>query len=228
MLFFIVLIVSIIIGVVLGKIYNRFVIKKLSDGNRKFFCILTMVIFIVTSILVSVVIGITSHVNSTINNYSNKIAQYIYNTYPDNEFVVNGIDLDKIDDGASQINKAVSDLKAVIPSHDELNIDKRIYDMVVNNAMDGFTNQLSTVNSAVSTHAKKVFTFVDKNNSITISSFLNYLTSMAIKRVKIVSWVITILLIIPLLIYVISTSITVLVVIKKEKQKRNSDVQVNL
>jgi hypothetical protein len=219
MLFFISLIVSIIIGVVLGKIYNTFVIKKFFDSKRKLFCILTMVIFLGTSIFISVVIGITSYINSAINNYSGKIAQYINNTYPDNEFVMNGIDLNKINDGASQINKNISDLKAVIPTHDELNVDKRIYDMVVNNAMSGLQNQLSIVNNTVSTHASKAFVFVDKNNSITVSSFLNYLTNMAITRVKIISLGIAIVLMIPFLIYVVSTSIAVLVIIKKRKAK---------
>jgi hypothetical protein len=217
MLVYVGLIIFIIISIVLGTIYNKIVIKKFSDKNRKLFGILTMVFFLGTSIFISVVIGITSYINSTINNYSGKIAQYIYNAYPDNEFVMNGIDLDKINDGASQINKAVSDLKAVIPSHDELSIDKRIYDMVVNNAMDRLQNQLSTVNNTVSTHAKKAFVFVDKNNSITVSSIFNYLTSMAIARVKIISLGIMIALIIPIFIYIVSTSIAVLVIVKKRK-----------
>lgn len=222
MLFLVSLIVFIIISIVLGTVYNKFVIKKFSGKTRKLFGILTMVIFLGTSISISLVIGITSYINTTINDYSGKIAQYIYNTYPDNEFVMNGIDLNKINDGASQINKAVSDLRAVIPTHNELNVDERIYDMVVGFAMNGLTNQLNNVNNTVSIHAKKAFVFVDKNNSITISSFLNYLTSMAITRVKIVSFGIAIVVIVPFLIYVVSTSIAVLVIIKKKKQDRGS------
>lgn len=209
------LIIFSIIGIVLGTIYNKFVISRFSDEKRKSLCVLTMVIFLGTSISVAVVIGTTSYVNSTISRYSRKTAQYIYNTYPDNEFVTNGIDLNEINDGASRINEAIADLKAVIPSHDELNVDKRIYDMVFGFAINGLTNQLDSINNTVSTHAKKAAAFVDKNNSITISSILKYLTSTAIKQVNIISSWIIIVLIIPILIYVVFTSIAVLVIIKK-------------
>ena len=214
MLFFVRLIISIITGVVVGKIYNKFVLKYFSDNKRKLLCILTMVIFIFSSISVSVIITIKSYIDSTISSYSGKIEQYVYDTYPNNEFLLNGIDLNKTNDDFSEISNAVSELKTIIPTHVELRVNKKIYDMLVGPPMEELLNQLNTVNYSVGTYTKNVYVFADNNNFITVSSILSYFTNLATKKINAVFLGIIVVLIIPFLIYILSTIIFALIIVK--------------
>ena len=216
--FFIRLLIFVAVGILLGKIYNKFVIKNISDNNkRKMLCILTMVIFLCSAVSVSVAVNVNSFINATINNYSVRIEQFVNNIYPKNDFLANGIDLNKIGNNILEINKAVTDLKAMMPTHVDLRFNERIYNMIVGSPMDGLLNQLNDISLSGDNLASFVSTFADGNNFITVSSILNYLTRLAIMHINVVFLWIIVLLLIPFCIYVALTSIIVFGVVKKRK-----------
>jgi len=207
-------------GVILGILFNKFVIKYFSDNKRKLFCILTMLIFIFSSISLAITFGIRSGIISSINNYSDRVEKFIFDNNPNNEFLINGINLNIINDNTSIINDSVNELKALIPTHTDLRINKRIYDMVIGYPMGELINQIDVFNNSVSSHARNltdsIAIITDNNNFITVSSILNYLKSLANRHINIVFFRIIIVLLIPFLAYVISISVYVIISVRKK------------
>jgi len=218
--FFVHLIISAVIGTVLGIVYYKLLSKTFSGGKRTVFCVLTMIIFIFSAISVSVVICAQSYAHTKIRVYSAKTEQYIYDTCSDNEFVTNGIDVNLISDGFLQVNDVISNVKTMIPSSEELNIDKKIYDLLVGYLTNELQNRFNAIANAVDTQFAKGNILVDKNGIITISSILSVLTSAAVKQVNIITLEIIIVLMLPLAIYIIVT--VILAIIKAVSNKRNS------
>jgi hypothetical protein len=216
---FVRLIAFVVAGVVLGIVFNKLVIKHFSENKRKLFCVLTMLIFILSSISLAITFSVKSGIVSSIDNYSGKAEKYINDTYPNNEFLINGIDLNQINGNSSIITNAVNDLKAIIPTHTDLRINKRIYDMVIGKPIEEIINQIngltSSVNNQVNNLTSSVSLIANSNNIITVSSILNYLKFVANKYINIVFLRIIIILLIPFIAYVVSTSIFILIKIRK-------------
>jgi len=221
MLLFIYVIISAAIGAVLGMAYNKLLLKNFSGGHKTVVCVLTLIIFIISAVSASVMVGIQSNVNSKIRVYSVKIEQYILNAYSDNEFVKNGIDITLINNGVLQVNNVISDLKTMIPSPEELNVNKKGYDIVVNYLTKELQNRIGAVDKQVAKGA----VLVNKNGIITVSSILNLLTDMAVKQVNIISCEIIIVLMLPLIIYIAVTVIIVLVKAAHNKRKKAATVE---
>ena len=225
LIFFICLIILTLLGIILGRMYNKFVVKKLSGTKRKILCILTIVIFLISSISVSLIIGVKSYINSVVDNYFVEIEKNIYENCPDNEYVTKGIDLNKIknsifqsvkqaiskDDEKTQIvNKVISDVKSMMPTPVALKIgDERIYHMLLNAAF----NQ-----SSLGVYADFIYSFADKNNVISVSSILNNAKIITKKKVGSGFNMAIILSIIPILIYVIAAYIYVSRVVKRSAE----------
>ena len=211
--------IFIVIGVVAGILFNKFVIKYFSDNKRKIFCILTMLIFIISSISLAITFSIKSGIVSSVNNYSERVVKFIYDNNPNNEFLINGINLNIINENSSIINDTVNELRLLVPTHTDLRINKRVYDMVIGYPMNELINQIDNINNTVSTHTRNltssVSMFADSNNFITISSIMNYLKSIANRHINIVFFKIIITLLIPFFVYVISTSVFVIISIRK-------------
>jgi len=205
-------IVFAVLGIGVGIVYNKFVIKDYPDYKRKFGYFITIFIFLLFMIGLFAVFSIKSSINSTINDYSVKLEHYIKINFPDNEFVRNGLDLNEINDDLSQINNTVNQLKAILPNNTELGVSKFLYDLVVDYAIKDLQKRLTVVNYS----AKMINSFSDRNNVLTVSSIINGLQTSAIKIVNTVSVIIIGIFILFLLIYIIYT----LTIVKREKKFR--------
>ena len=226
-IFFICLIIFTLLSIILWRIYNKFITNKLSGVKRKILSVLTIVIFILCSISLSLIFSVKSFTNSLLDNNFHKIEKYICETYPNNEYVTKGIDLDKIiikkevlqsviqslfkDDENAQIeNKIISEFKSMMPSSKALGIkNEKIYNMLFDMIFD--QSYL-----ALGTHVDFVYSFADENNIISVSSFLNNTKIMAKKKLSGSFNKAIIFSIIPILIYIIVSYIYVLRVVKKE------------
>ena len=215
MSFFVRLIIYVIIGVAAGILFNKFVIKHFSNSTRKVLNVITMVIFILSSISLSVIISIKSYVDSTIRSYSGKIEQYVYNTFQNNDFIINGVDLNKVNNDISQISNAVSGLREMIPDYTELGVNEIIYDILIGSPMEELFNQLNDVNYSIGAYAEGIYAFADRNNFLTVSSILGYFTNFATRKINTVFLGIIISLIIPFFIYIIT--IFIIIIVKKIK-----------
>jgi len=209
----ILIIIAIIIGIGLGIVYNKFVIKDYPDHKRKFGYFITVVIFIILSISIFGILIIKSGLNSTIKDYSTKLEHYVKINYPDNEFVRNGLDLKNINNDITKINTSVNEIKSILPSNKELGVDKFLYDLIVDYAIKELQKRLTVVNYS----AKVVNSFSDKDNVLTISSLVNGLQQNAIRLINKTSLIIIGIIILFFSIYIIFT----LSVVKRERKFKN-------
>jgi len=220
---FIRFLVFLVIGIVLGIVFNKFVLKYFPENKTKLFCVLTMVVFILSSISLAVTLSVKSGIVSSIGNYSARVEKYIYDTYPNNEFLINGIDLNKINENSSIIINSVNELKAIIPTYTDLRVNKRIYDMIIGEPINEIINQIDSLSNSVSAQTKKltdpISKITDSNNFITVSSILNYLISVANRHINIVFFKIIIALLIPFIVYVVFAFIYVIISIRVGKKQ---------
>jgi hypothetical protein len=216
------LIISAVIGTVLGVIYNALLSKTFSGGKRTVFCVLTYVIFIFSAVSVAVMICAQSYVNSKIGFYSIVVEQYVSEAYSDNEFVRDGIDIKSITDGDLQIDDIISNLKTMIPSPEELNVDKKIYDRLVGYLMNELQNRFNAVGNTVNARAAKGAFFADENGIVTFSSILNLFTGMAVKQVGLITLEIIIVLMIPLAIYIAVTIILAIIKFVSDRRRKEA------
>jgi hypothetical protein len=224
----------VILGVVIGIVYNKFIIKEFSETKRKWIGVFTFVFFISFAVSLFVVYSINRYTISTITTHSNKVENYIKNTFPNNDFVANGFDLKLISNNASQINNVVSEFKTLLPSHTDIGINQRIYDFIVDYAVNEMQNRLliamQNLQNAVDNSTNMANPFMDRNNVMTISSITLGLRNTAINYVNIISLKIGIILFIPSLIFVIFTLIfSIIKKVKKTKSRpydtaRNAEV----
>ena len=216
------LIISAVAGAVLGVVYNALLSKPFSGGKRTVFCVLTYLIFIFSAVSVAAMICLQSYVNSKIGFYSIVVEQYVSEAYSDNEFVRDGIDINSINDGELQVDDIISNLKTMIPSPEELNVDKKIYDRLVGYLMNELQNRFNAVGNTVSARAAKGAFFADENGIITFSSILNLFTGMAVKQVSFITLEIIIVLMIPLAIYIVVTIILAIVKAVSDKRQKKA------
>jgi hypothetical protein len=209
--FFIYLIISAVIGVALGLVYNMLFSKFFSGAKRTVFCVLTMIFFISGAVCATAVIITQYYVHSKIRAYSANVELYIFDTFSDNEFVQDGFDVTQITDGVLQISDVISNVTSIIPSPEELNVNKKVYDMLVGYLTKELQIRLSAVTNAVDAHVARGNAIADANGVITVSSILSALRGMAINQVNIVAFQLIIISMIPLAIYIIVTLIIVLI-----------------
>jgi len=198
------------LGIVLGLIYNKFVIKDYPDYKRKFGYFITVLVFLVLTLMLSVIVSINSGLNSTINVYSVKLEQFVKDNSPENEFVKNGLDLKVINNDISQINESVDELESLLPTYKELGVNKTIYDLLVSYAIMELKKRLTVMNYS----AKMINSFSDKNNVLTVSSITNGLRINATKLVNSISLIIIAILLIAFLVYIIYT----LTIVRRERK----------
>jgi hypothetical protein len=205
--------VFIILGIGLGIVYNKFLIKDYPDHKKKFGYFITVVVFLAMTLAIFSIVSINTYINSSVKEYSIRLEQYIKDNVPENEFVKNGLDLKELNNDISQINKTVYELKSILPTYKELGVDKVIYDLIVDYAIKQLQKRLTVINYS----AKIVNTFADKNNVLTISSITNGLRVNAIKLVNTVSLIISAIFSIAFLVYIIYT----LKIVRKERKFKN-------
>ena len=230
LLFIVCLVLLTVFGIVLGILFNKYVIKKLSGIKRKILCALTIVIFLFSSISISCIIGAKIHLNSMVDYGFKEIEKYMYETYSENEYIASGIDLNKVKDYIIQeikqnlpdklddfsddekvllTMKVISDIRSMMPANVAPKFDRKIFDM----ALNVFSKQ-----SEVIKYAKIIFSLADKNGVVTVSSFLTNSKVIVKKAVTGGYNKVIIFLIIPSLLYIIASYVYILIVIKKEKQ----------
>ena len=203
----------IIFGIGLGTVYNIFIIKEFPDYKRKVTYFMTIIVFLSLSLSLYAIISVKSYVNSIINNYSVKMEQYVITNFPENEFVKNGLDLHNINDDISKINTTVYEFRSILPTHNELGVNKIIYDLIVDYAMKELQKRLNVVNYSMNI----IKTFTDGNNVLTVTSVSYGLRANAVKLVNIIALIISGIFIVAFIIFIVYT----LVIVKRERKFKN-------
>jgi hypothetical protein len=212
-------------GIVLAILYNKFVIKNYSE-KRKLLSVFTFVFFITFSISIFVVNSVRNYFNKSIITFTVKMDNYINENYSDNVFVRNGIRLEINSNDIDQINTVIVQFKSILPTYNDIGVSKRIYDFIVDNAINEMQDRLiieiQRLQNIVNTYTKRINTFIDTDNTITISSITNGIKSTAINKVDDVAIRIGIILFIPTLIYIIFTLIFAIRIKIKNRESKTS------
>jgi len=203
------LIIFIISSVILGIMYNSFVIKRTSEQSRKILFVLTMVIFILSGIAVSVTNSVRLSISRSIDNFSEKIEQQLKSNFPENDFIQNGIDLNQTQD-ISVISDKIDELIKIIPRP---NIPKKISDLVFTKPLENLSNQIKNID-LTNQNNNRALAFIDDDNFITVSSIITFLTAPGKLVINKFFMKVIIFLLIPMFLYILIT--TLLVVFKKE------------
>ncbi|MCL2793116.1 MAG: hypothetical protein FWD87_08480 [Spirochaetaceae bacterium] len=195
------------LGIGLGLLYSKLVIKNYPESERKGNYIMSVVVFLVITVALFGVVSAKIKIDSSIKYFSHELEQYVAENHSNLAFVRNGLAVEAIQNDVARLNSAVTELTTVLwPRANELGLPKFAYDMAAGFVADEVQKRLVVVNFAGGAATNL---FVDENNFVTVSSLLNGLHTGIMKIVNIIVLVVVGVLIILLGIYIFSTLSTV-------------------
>ena len=196
------------LGVGLGLLFNKFVIKDYPEKGRKFKYVITVIVFfLITVILFGVIYG-KFIADAAVKKSFTELEQYIVKNHSNLPFVRKGIDITAIQNDASTINNTIV---ALIPSANELGIPPLVYNSVLNYVFKELQKKLAVIKVV----ENKANPFIDENNKLTVSSLINGLQAGVLKTVKTTVIVLVAIFVILLAIYVLVSLSTA----SKEKKR---------
>jgi hypothetical protein len=193
-----------VVGIGLGVVYNILVIKHYPEKDRTGAYVRTVFLFFICAMVLFCVVSVRPIINTAITQNVTEIKQHINETHASNGFVRNGLDLNKISGDVSQAQKAVVELKSILPTAQQIGLPRFVYDIVVDNALSGLVKNLSVV----STSAKAARSFADENNVLTVASITDGMQKRAISLVNIIFLVIAAIFAVILIICIIRSLLT--------------------
>jgi len=215
MLFVILLVVFIALGVFLGVLFNKAVISKFSEIDRKGNYIITVVVFVLITVVMFSVVFAKFSINSSVNFYSNELEQYLLDNHSNMELVRTGINMELVNQDITKLNNAVTQLKdALWPHASELGLTRNVYNLLANYVTREIQKNLLVVNAAG--HVANSFT--DENNFLTISSIMNGLRLRIAFIINIITIIVVVICSLILIIYILASLSTA----RKEKLRAQS------
>jgi len=212
MSFILLLILFAAIGVGLGILFNKLVIKNFPETGRKMNYVNTVIIFLLITVVLFAAIYGKFKIDSYVNNYSNEIEQYIVKNHSNLDFVKNGLDITAVSNDISKLNNTINDLNVVLwPKAGEFGVPKFLYNMIIGNVVKELHKRIASANAVVNTSNS----FVNEKNFLTVSSLINGLRISILKIVKIIVFVIVVICVILLGIYILVSLSTA----SKEKKR---------
>ena len=191
------------LGVGLGLLFNKFVIKDYPEKGRKFKYVITVIVFfLITVILFGVIYG-KFIVDATVEKTFTELELDIKKNYSNLSFVKNnGIDLTALKNDVSKINEPINDLRNSLRKMVtvEIGVPNLIYDSVINYLSVELQKKLVV---AQKTGEKTINPFIDENNRLTVSSLLKGLKTGILKVVKTTVIVLVVIFVILLGIYIL-------------------------
>jgi len=137
-------------------------------------------------------------IDTSLKYYTNELGQHVVNSYPNLDFVKEGIDLTGINEDLSKINRTVAELNIILkPYANELEIPDFIYNYAVGYLTKDLQRRLVVVNAA----GRTANAFADENNFLTVFSLFNGIRISIMRIVNIVVIVIVVILTIILALY---------------------------
>jgi len=191
---------SVVVGVGLGILFNKLVIKNFPEASRKISYVKTVIVFLLIFVVLFATIYGKTIIDSSVRKHSNDLEQYITKNYSKLDFVKNGLDITAIKNDVSKINTTVNDLSIILkPKADELGVPNLIYNIAMNNVAKELQKKLVNVNIA----EKADNSFVNEKNFLTVSSLMFGLQTVILKIVKITIIVIVFICVVLLGIYIL-------------------------
>jgi len=199
------LILFALIGIAIGVLYSLLVIRNYPENTRKGGYIAACLMFLFVTTALFALISLKINVNKSAMEYTIQMEQNIIENNQDNLFVTHGIDLQLLGNNKDNIEKAVSEIKVLFPSHTELKMDKFLYDIMTDISIKALKDKLVTENESGELKSH----YADENNVITVASLLEGIVKDLLNIINIIFLVLIFIFILLLLIYIIKTLINV-------------------
>ncbi|MCL2805029.1 MAG: hypothetical protein FWD26_03720 [Treponema sp.] len=190
-----------VLGIGLGILFNKLVIKKFPENERKLGYVNTIIVFMITAAALAGIVQAKILGDAMLNDYSASIKQYINDNHSNIGFVRNGLDLSGNRE-AAVINSALTDIKAILPSYIDIGVSRGIYDFASNMVINQMQKSLLAMHPG---NMKVVDSFKDENNFLTVTSILNGMKKSITNILNIVLLVIASIFIIIFVTYVIKS-----------------------
>jgi branched-subunit amino acid ABC-type transport system permease component len=208
--------IAVVLGVGLGILFNKLVIKNFPETSRKMKYVVTVIVFLlITVVLVAALCSKKFIIDPAVIAKCSELEQYIVKNHSNLDFVRNGLNITAISKDISRINKTVVDLSVILwPKAKELGVPRFVYDVVLSNISGELQKRLVIVDSP----ENKTNPFIDEKNFLTVSSLINGIQTTILKVVKTVVFVIVVICLILLGIYILVALSTA----SKEKKRIGS------
>jgi len=185
-----------LLGVGLGLLFNKFVIKDYPEAGRKFKYVITVIVFFLITVAVFAVIYGKFIADAVVKDSLAKLEQDIKKNYSNLSFVRNGVDITAIQNDLSTINNTILTL---LPSAKELSIPPTIYNAATNFLLKEVDKKLVVIK--VDKNVSNPF--LDENKRLTVSSLINGLQNSILKVVKTTVIVLVVIFVVLLAIYIL-------------------------
>jgi hypothetical protein len=201
MSFILLIVIFALLGVGLGLLFNKFVIKDYPEAGRKFKYVITVIVFFLITVALFAVIYGKFIVDASVKKSLTELEQYIVKNHSNLNFVKSGIDIKAIQNDASKINSTVSDLSGILrPKAIELGIPNLVYNAIINYLSVELQKKIAVANKTGQVMSNS---FIDENNKLTVSSLINGIQTGILKVVKTTVIVLVVIFVILLGIYVL-------------------------
>jgi len=195
MSFILLIVLFAILGVGLGLLFNKFVIKDYPEKGRKFKYVITVIVFLLITVALFAVIYGKFIVDAAVEKSLIKLEEDITKKHSKLPLVRNGIDVTAIQKDASTINNTIV---ALLPSANELGIPSLVYNELLKYVLKELDKKLAVIKVA----ENKDNPFIE-NNKLTLKSLINGLKINILKAVKTTVIVLVVIFVILLAIYVL-------------------------
>ena len=192
--------IAVVLGVGLGILFNKLVVKDFPENGRKASYVKTVVVFLLIAVVIFAVLYGKSIVDPSVKSFSGKIEQDIKKNYSNLDIVKNGIDLTAASKDSSKLNNTVNDLTRVLKPSD-FGVPAFIWNTVLSNVKKELQKIIISFNKSGGASNP----FVDERNYLTVSSFIKGLQVTILNVVKITVIVIISICVILLAIYILAS-----------------------
>ena len=187
-----------VLGVGLGLLFNKLVIKNFPETGRKASYVKTVIVFLLIAVVIFAALYGKSIVDDSVKSFSGKVEQDIKKNYSNLDIVKNGIDLTAASKDSSKLNNTVNDLTRVLKPSD-FGVPAFIWNTVLSNVKKELQKIIISFNKSGGASNP----FVDERNYLTVSSLINGLQITILKVVKVTVIVIVSICVILLAIYIL-------------------------
>ena len=192
--------IAVVLGVGLGILFNKLVIKNFPETSRKASYVKTVIVFLLIAVVIFAALYGKSIVDSSVKSFSGKIEQDIKKNYSNLDIVKNGIDITAASKDSSKLNSTVNDLTRVLKPSD-FGVPAFIWNTVLSNVKKELQKIIISFNKSGGASNP----FVDERNYLTVSSFIKGLQVTILNVVKITVIVIISICVILLAIYILTS-----------------------
>ena len=190
--------IAVVLGVGLGILFNKLVIKNFPETGRKASYVKTVIVFLLIAVVIFAALYGKSIVDDSVKSFSGKVEQDIKKNYSNLDIVKNGIDLTAASKDSSKLNNTVNDLTRVLKPSD-FGVPAFIWNTVLSNVKKELQKIIISFNKSGGASNP----FVDERNYLTVSSLINGLQITILKVVKVTVIVIVSICVILLAIYIL-------------------------